>query len=232
VTTRAIAVLMAAGLACPALAADRSYSVTEFDKIDSDGPWQVSVETGKPPSARATGAQTGLDHLLIEVRSQRLVIRVQKGGWGERSFLKPGPVTIRVTVPGLKRVDVAGSGSLTINRIRAMRLSLGQEGSGQLRIGQIDTDHLDLFAAGNGLVALGGKALAGRVANDGTGRIDAQGLTVSDLDLKSDSAGETRITALRSAKVVAAGSGDVIISGTPACTVSQLGSGTVVCGPK
>jgi hypothetical protein len=227
---RAVAVLMAAGLGSSACAADRNYSVTEFDKIDVEGPYQVSVETGKAPSARATGSVTGLDRLFIEVRSQRLVIRPLKSGWGERSFLRPGIVTIRVTVLGLKRVDLTGTSSLTINRIRTARLSVGQQGSSQIQIGQIDVDQLDLAASGGGLVALAGKALVGRVINSGTGRIAASSLMVSDLDVKSDSSGETRIGALRSAKATSTGAGDILIVGMPACIVTQLGAGEIVCG--
>jgi hypothetical protein len=219
-----------AGLTWPALAADRNYSVTEFDKIDVDGPYQVSVETGKVPSVRASGGQTGIDRLFVEVRSQNLIIRPLKSGWGERSFLKPGSVVIRVTVPGLKRVDVTGSGSVSINHIRTARLSVGQQGSGQIQISQIQVDQLDLAASGSGLVTLGGKALGGRITNSGTGRVMAAGLMVSDLNVQSDSSGETRIGALRSAKATSTGSGDIIIIGNPACTVTQLGAGEIACG--
>ncbi len=227
---RAGVLVLMAGLAGPAIAAERSYSITEFDTIDVDGAYQVSVETGKAPSVRASGNQVGIDQLRVEIRSQRLVIRTLKNNWGERSFLKPGLVTIRVTVPGLKRADIAGSGSMTITRIRAARLSLSLEGSGQLRVDQLDVDQFDLASAGNGLVVLAGKVLSGRLSNSGTGRIEAGGLTVSDLDLKSDSAGLSRIGALRSAKIASAGSGNVIITGKPACTVTELGSGVVTCG--
>jgi hypothetical protein len=230
VITRAIAALVLAGLSGPAFAADRSYSITEFDKISVDGPYQISVETGKPPSARASGGQAALDLLLVEVRSQRLVIKTLKSGWGERNFLKQGPITITVTVPGLKRIDFSGTGSLSINRIRTARVFIGQSGSSQIKISQIDSDQIDLFATGDGLVTLSGKALTGRIDNSGAGRIAGAGLTVSDLDVRSSSAGETRIGAIRSAKVIGTSSGDVIIGGKPACTVTRLGAGEIICG--
>jgi hypothetical protein len=225
------ALLVAVALASPAGAADRSYSVTDFDQIDINGPYQVIVETGRPPSARATADQASLDRLLVEVRSRRLVITASTGGWGERGFLKSGPTVIRVSTQGLKRAHLGGSGSLDINRVQAARLFVSQSGSGQIRIGRIDTDQLDVVAEGSGLVTLAGKNLTGRITNNGAGRIDAAALTITNADIRAQSAGETSLTALRSAKIVATGSGNVTVGGTPACTVTQLGAGLVRCGP-
>lgn len=227
---RALLVAAAAGLASPADAADRSYSVTEFDQVDINGPYTVIVETGRPPSARATGDQVSLDRLRVEVRSRRLVISGSATSWGERSFLKAGPVVIRVSTLGLRRAHLGGSGSLDINRVRAARLSVSQSGSGQIRIGRIDTDQLDVVAEGSGRVTLAGTNLTGRITNNGSGRIDAAALTITNADIRAQSAGETSLTAVRSAKIVATGAGNVTVGGTPACTVTQLGAGIVRCG--
>lgn len=227
---RVLLVIGSAGFTIPALAADRSYSVTEFDQIDINGPYRVVVETGLSPSAKASGDQAAIDRLIVEVRSRRLVINGSKNGWGERSAVKPGPVTIRVSTLGLKRLYLGGSGSLEVDRVRGARLFISQNGSGQIRIGQVTTDQLDVVAQGSGQVTLGGKALTGRITSNGTGRIDALGLTVTNADIRASSAGETSVTAGRSAKIVATGAGGVTVGGTPACTVSQLGAGIVMCG--
>ena len=50
----AASLLLAAG---PAPAADRTFSVTSFDRIRVDGPYQVTLSTNVAPFARATGSR-------------------------------------------------------------------------------------------------------------------------------------------------------------------------------
>ena len=227
---RLLLVAAASGIVFPACAADRNYSVTEFDQVDVSGPYRVIVETGRAPSARASGDQASLDRVIVEVRSRRLVVSASKTAWGERAFLKQGPVIVRVSTLGLKRVQLTGSGSLEIDRIRAPRLFVSQAGSGAIKIAEIDAEQLDLVTQGSGLVVIGGRNLTGRISNNGSGRIDGLELVVTNVDVRSNSAGETSVTAQRSAKVVATSAGGVTIGGSPACTVTHLGAGEVQCG--
>lgn len=220
-------------LASSASAAERGFTVIDFDRIQVDGPYVVRVETGKGPSARATGPGAALDQLRVEVRGRTLIVTRQRSQWGERFKHEPGSVSVRVTVPQLIRADLSGSGTLAIDRLRGPRLSLVVAGDGNLSAGAIDTDRLDLTLAGNGSITAGGKALVGSVTARGNGLIDASGLEIADLTLNASGAGSSRVAARRAAKVVATGSANVTILGTPACTVNALGSGEVSCGtPK
>ncbi|HXG82131.1 MAG TPA: hypothetical protein VNJ05_10065, partial [Sphingomicrobium sp.] len=81
-----------AGAAPPA--AKRNYTVTDFDRIRIDGPYQVSLKTNVAPFARATGSQAALDGVSIEVQGRTLVVREGKNGWGGYPGENSGPVTI------------------------------------------------------------------------------------------------------------------------------------------
>ena len=53
-----LALCFAAGLtaALPAAAAERSYTLTSFDRIRVEGPFAVDLVTNRSPFARATGS--------------------------------------------------------------------------------------------------------------------------------------------------------------------------------
>ena len=78
---RALALLCLALVAAPASAAERRYSVTDFDRIEVDGPYVVRLTTGRASAAVATGPQGGLDRLTVEVSGQTLRIRRNRSGW-------------------------------------------------------------------------------------------------------------------------------------------------------
>ena len=224
----AIAVLIAGA---PAFAAERGYTVTDFDRIELVGPFVVTVETGKAPSVRATGAATAIDRLRIDQRGRMLRISVNAGGWGGWPGERPPVPTIRVTVPGLRDASVNGGGKLAITKMRAQLVRLSVSGSGELSVSGLETDRLSATMLGSGSFVLGGKAQTGRVTNEGSGSIKGDALIVGNVDLVSNSAGPSTVGSNKTAKVHSTGSGTVTILGKPACSVTAVGSGEVVCGP-
>jgi Putative auto-transporter adhesin, head GIN domain len=211
-------------------AADRNFTVTDFDRIEVDGAFDVSVETGKSPSVRATGSTAGVDQLLIEIRARTLRIRPARTNWGGWPGEKPAAPKIKVTAPALKDASLRGSGTLSVSKMRSATVRIFQVGGGQVTVGAVETDQIIVSQTGSGLVSLSGKALLGKVTTDGSGRLVADRLSIGDLTLQTASAGSVSLAAVRSAKVVSNGSGEVTILGSPACTVSAVGPGQVRCG--
>lgn len=217
-------------LAPPALAEDRGFSVTDFDRIEVDGAYDVSVETDKSPSARATGAGQGLDRLQIDVRGRTLRIRMSRVNgmsWRSDPIVPP---KVRIGVPGLREAILRGSGTLSISKMRAATIRLLQIGSGSLSVGAVEADRLFANQAGSGMMTLRGKALIGALSTEGSGELAAAGLSVTDLTLSSRSSGAGKVIAVRTAKVTSSGSGAVDVLGLAACTVTATGSGEVRCG--
>jgi Putative auto-transporter adhesin, head GIN domain len=214
------------------LAAERNFSVTDFDKISVEGAYNVSVETGKSGKARATGSVTALERVGVEVRSRTLIIKPLRNLWGSAAEGNPGPVSIKVTTHDLASVEQSGSSALIINKMRGARILLSNSGSGTLTVGAVDTDQLDLDNEGSGSMTLSGRVLLATAQVSGSGSLDASALKVSDLTLTAQSSGRVHAFASRSAKVTSTGSGAVEIGGKPACTVNMLGTGTVSCGGK
>lgn len=220
----AVALLFAAG---PAMAADRNIGIDNFERVRVEGPFAVTVQTGKSTAVKASGNRRAIDQVSADVQGRTLILRARPGVAGDAAG---GPVTIAVTVFMLDSARISGSGSLTVDRMRAPRIALSVEGSAQLSVAALTTDHLDAALDGSGAMVLGGTARDAAVALRGTGSIDATKLITSDLQLNSQSAGAVTIGAKGTARVIASGSGAVTVLGKPACTVTRTGAGPVRCG--
>ena len=217
-------------LAGPALAADRRYTVTDFDRIQVEGPFQVTVKTGKAPSARATGSNEAVERVSIEVQGRTLKVRPNRSAWGGYPGRGSGGVAIELTTHGLRGASVTGSGSLAIDKARAMRFDLALSGSGSLSVARVEADSLVVGQVGSGKMSVAGKVKGLKATVQGSGDFDGAGLAVEDAQVQADTSGSVALAASRTSNVVSSGTGDTTIAGKSACTVKALGSGRVRCG--
>ena len=228
----ALSLVGAALATTPSLAAERGYSVIGFDKIKVEGPFTVIVVTGRSGSARASGSSAALERIAVSVQSGTLVIKPYKSGWGGWPGEEPGPVTVRVTTPNLVSAALTGSGQLRINKVRGSRLGLFLAGSGQLNVDAVTIDRLTLVQSGSSQMTVSGTSLLADVSMSGSGSLRTDALSVGDLKLVARSSGSAVIAARRSAKVDASGSGSITVTGNPACSGTNVGAGSVVCGAR
>lgn len=216
--------------ASPALAAERGYSVTDFDRIRVDGPYKVTLATGRSPGARAIGAPGALDAVVVEVQGRTLIVRRNGQSWGGYPGTSAGPVEVRVTGHALRSAAVNGAGSLLVDKLKGAAVDLLVAGSGSLTVAAIDADRLGVGVTGNGRATVAGKAAGAQLAVRGTGVIDAAALVVKDVKIASDGPGTVTVAATSTAGVVSHGAGEIVVTGRAACTVKATGSGTVACG--
>jgi Putative auto-transporter adhesin, head GIN domain len=217
-------------LAAPASAAERRYTVTDFDRIRVDGPFHVKLATGKPSAALATGSAQAIDQVSIEVQGRTLRVRPNPNAWGGYPGAGPGPIAIQLSTHGLRSATVQGSGSILIDKASTMRFEASVSGSGRIGVASIEADKLNLSLIGAGRIEIGGKAKELRASIHGAGDLDATGLIAENAVIGADTSGEIAVGVQHTAKVTATGAGDVKIVGEPACTVDAKGSGRVLCG--
>ena len=65
----------------------------------------------------------------------------------------------------------------------------------------------------------------------GAGAVDAGKLAVDELISDSEGAGDHVLNAVKTAAITTRGIGKTVVLGRPACTVRNVGSGSVTCGP-
>lgn len=211
--------------------AKRNYSVTSFERIRVDGPYQVQLKTNVAPYARASGSVQALDAVSIKVEGTTLVIRSGGGNWGGYPGESAGPVTIEVGTHDLKNAWINGAGGLSIDRVKGLSFDLAVHGPGIARIDRAEIDQLKVWLSGAGSARLAGQAAKLITTVRGTSAFEAENLLVKDAVIGAEGPSIVRTTVTNSAKVDATGLAAVTLAGKPACTVNAKGS-AVVSGCK
>lgn len=214
----------------PADAADRRLTVTDFDRVQVQGPYVVTLATGQSPSAVVTGSNEAIERVSVDVQGRILRVRPNPSAWGGYPGESVGGITIALSTHDLRAVSVTGSGSLTVDKAGGLKFDVGASGSAKVAIGALDADALSLGLLGSGRITLAGKAKSLKATISGSGDLDAAALAVDDADLQADTSGNIGLAVRRAAKVHATGAGDVVITGKPACAVDAPGAGRVRCG--
>jgi hypothetical protein len=209
----------------------RNYQVGAFQQIEVAGPYDVQVHTGANPAVSARGGQKLLEHTVVEVKGNKLVIHPERQhGWFSMGWGHNGKATFAVTVPQLSGATIAGSGDINVDRVQGSNFDGVVAGSGGLNVDALDVQQLKLAIAGSGSAkAANGKAQTAKYEIAGSGDVDARNVQTKDVEVSIAGSGSIRAHASDTAKVSIMGSGDVDVAGGAKCTVSKAGSGNVRC---
>ena len=224
--TAALAALLFA--TAPAAAADRNFSVTSFDRVRIDGPYQVTLKTNVAPFARATGTQASLDGVSIKVEGRTLIIRSNpSAGWGGYPGEGRGPVTIELGTHELSTAWINGPGALIIDRVKGLSFDLAIQGAGTMRIDGADVDVLKIGMSGAASTRIAGRAAKLTATVRGTSSLDAESLSIKDAVIGAEGPALVRASVSGTAKVDALGLASVALAGAPSCETKTQGSATV-----
>lgn len=213
--------------AVPSAAAERSFTVTGFDRIRVDGPFRVKLATGVAPFARASGSPAALNSVSLEVQGKTLVVRKSPSGWGGYPGEAPGPVEISIGTHELTTAWLNGAGSLAIDKAKSQAFDLSVQGAGSVTIGRLTADRLRLGLAGSGSAAVSGSAAEVKAIVRGTGSFDGSALETKDATIGAEGTAEVRLTASGTATVDAQGLATIALAGRPACKLRVHGSAVV-----
>ena len=247
----AAAALMAAGAQPksrdPGPTDHRQLAPGEFDRILVAGPFLVRVRTGQATSVSLTGPRTTLDDTELVVRDGQLFIGWQEGaGWPRNG--NEG-VDVDVTVPAIRGVTNAGTGSVDIDRVKTDRfvatlssaggvtihsMDIGQlqaqlSGSGNLALRQINAKAVDVLLAGSGGVRAAGEADTATLSLGSSGSFDGPNFKARDASIMSNGPGAVRASVTHIAHIKSFGAGGIFLTGGAKCSVTKLGPGDVRC---
>lgn len=225
--TAILAVFIAASVGSPAGAADRTLSVTTFNKVRIDGPYKVTLTTGVSPFARVSGSAAAIDAVSVDQQGSTLVVRGNPSSWGGYPGQGTGPVEISVGTQTLAAAFVNGPGSLAVDKIKGLSFDLSVQGSGSASVADADVDQLKIGISGVGTVSIAGVAPKLTAIIRGTSSLDASRLSVKDATIGAEGPAQIRLNASNSAKIDARGVSSVEVAGGAACTLTTQGSAVI-----
>lgn len=215
------------GVAGSGSGSSRTFAIADFSGVDLRGSDDIDVRVGTGFSVRAEGPSDELDKLRIVKDGATLEVGRRNGkglGWGHHDKVK-----IFVTLPRLASAGVAGSGTMTVDRVEGSKFEASVAGSGSLGIAAMAVDKAEFSIAGSGDAKAAGVAKSIEVNVAGSGSLDASGLKADAGEVSIAGSGDVRAVVNGAAKVDIMGSGDVDLGPGATCTVSKMGSGSVRC---
>jgi len=219
--------LFLAAIPSVALAAERTLSVTTFDRVRVEGPLKVTVTTGVSPFAKIVGSAAAFDSVTVDQEGRTLIVRPNSSNWGGYPGQSRGSVEVFAGTGALSAAWVNGAGSLAIDKVKGLSFSIAVQGSGSAAIGNATVDKLDVGISGSGNASVGGTTPKLTAVVRGASSLDASKLTVKDATIGAEGPSQVSATATNSAHIDAKGVASVALSGGGACTVKTAGSATV-----
>lgn len=221
-TRLSLALLLALPAVAPA--AERSFLVTDFDKVRVEGAFDVRLATGRAPSARVGGTTQAVDAVEIRNDNRTLVVRSRSDASGGGDL----PV-VRLSTHELTGLLLVGGGTMSVDRVKAGSAQVLVDGAGSIEVGALDVDALSAQARGSARLTLAGRVRAATLTLSGDGAIAAPALQANEARIANSGSGSVALTAVRSAEVRQTGAGRVTVYGSPTCTILSRGAGIVTC---
>lgn len=186
-------------------------------------PDQIIVTQGDKLDIEVSGDEDAVDALRFTLDEGSLGILRNKGSWKDR-----GTATVRITLPTLETIVLAGSGSIEAASLTG-KADVTIAGSGKAKVAKVDAEKLDLTIAGSGDFEAAGSAKALDLTVAGSGRAHMPGLKVDKADISVAGSGDTEFASDGKVDASIMGSGSVTVHGSASCTVSAMGSGKLNC---
>jgi hypothetical protein len=204
----------------------RNYDLSGFTGVTAAGPDRVIITRGDRFSVTATGSEDALGRLQIQVDGDDLTI----GRRAIRISLSDQPaVTVRITMPQLSRLAMAGSGNASADAMAGDAAEISVAGASEVDVRNIEARSIELNGAGAGLIKAAGRASRVEVNIAGAGDVEAATLAAETAEVSTAGSGSVTLSVSRAAEVSTLGSGDITITGGARCDSNSMGSGTINC---
>lgn len=222
---RRLIVALTLGVAAPADAATRDWSIGSIERLRIEAPITVRVVTDGGTGVRATGPDAAaIAALTVTANGDTLTVRARGGA------TLPGTVTI--VAPRLASVAVYATAAVSVEAIAGARVSLSLAGDGTLTVARLDAGALAVTLVGGGRITAAGRGGEVRMIANGPGTIDATALRADQLTVLANGDSIVHAAARYTATVTAGRDSQVTVAGHPRCTLRAARPAGVRCGER
>lgn len=221
----------AALLSSSAGAVERKLLVASFENIVVIGDISVAVQTGKSPSAKASGDKRVLESLKLERVGTTLRVRLQDIVNNEKGRPITEKLRVTLTTQHIRDMTLSGNGDLTISEVRQPTSSrILVAGGGKITIGRLVTDQFSVNIDGNGRIEIGsGSARDSRVTIAGAGEFEGAKMKSRKLRLEHNGNATSTATVEEGTDIYNRGAGNMTIGGKGTCFIKLAGAAAISC---
>lgn len=192
---------------------------------------ELVLRQGSQPQLRIVGDPELVAKAHAESRGDTVELTLGRD-WIERiasGFAMLGNRTLRyeLTLPSLRRLEVAGRGRLDLEGLEAESLVVKVSGLADGTLRGLALDELDVEVAGRAELTLAGQVARQRLRISGSAELDAFELASDEAEVRISGHGEANVAVARSLHARIAGYGHISYDGDPTVDQSVSGGGSV-----
>ncbi|MEX0288616.1 MAG: head GIN domain-containing protein [Flavobacteriaceae bacterium] len=205
-------------------------STGDYDYVSVSGFFDVDLVDGDEGEITLKGEENLLDHIVTEVKGDKLVIKVEKGKNLQPSNWKDG-IKITVPVESINGVSLSGSGDIVgKKKLKADEFKTSMSGSGDITL-EVEANSLTTSMSGSGDISLSGSTGDFDVSISGSGDIKAYDLEAENVEAQVSGSADIRVTCNGVLRARVSGSGDIHYRGNPTkIDTKTSGSGDISRG--
>lgn len=192
-------------------------------KLVLAGPDNVVVSEGPGLDIDVSGDQKAVDALRFTLDDGALGVMRDKN-----ADKRIGSATVRVTMPSLNSIVMAGSGEIEADSLSG-EAEVTIAGSGRAKVAKVTATKLDLTIAGSGEFEASGAVENLDLTIAGSGASKMAGLQVERANISVVGSGDAEFASDGKVDANIMGSGSVTVEGSADCTVQAMGSGRLRC---
>jgi len=196
--------------------------VGPFDVVETSGSFRVVIDVGNRTSCSITGDDNIVPLIQTRVQGRTLAIKATKRIDPET------PVEIRLVTPGIRRLDVTGSGDAVLRGARGVELTVEVAGAADLELHDVDVDRLDLEISGAADVIGSGFArkLVYEISGAGKGKLGD--LCAVEAEVEISGAGNATVAVRDRLDAEISGAGSIEYFGEPSMVRPEIsGAGSI-----
>ena len=187
------------------------------------GPDNLVVTTGDSFTIEVEGDEEVTDKLRFDRDGDNFAVYREGKNWSGDNT-----ATIRVTVPSLDTMNIAGSGTIEADRLSGdATVSIG--GSGKASAASVEAGRLDVNIGGSGSFTGSGTADSLDFNLGGSGEASMAEITVGSADINIAGSGKAIFASGGNVEANIFGSGTVTVTGGATCKANTVGSGKLIC---
>lgn len=230
-----------------AAAGEQVRDVTGFDRVMFALPGKLTLIRGDAHEVVVDATEEDLERIETRVRGETLEVRWRDGVFDFFGGRPEGPIDVRVTLPALRGLEVAGSGevqggswlsetmvvevngsgSVYFDELASEELTFELSGSGNLEVADVDAALARVEINGSGDATLAGAADRQEIEVMGSGDVGAAELEGARVSVEIMGSGNVQVWANEALTTQIMGSGDVRYRGQPRLHNEEHGSGNV-----
>lgn len=198
--------------------------VKDFQGVSLSGSGDLIITQGDSEALRIDAEDNIMPLIESDVRAGTLYLGLKPN---VGSVITTVPVKYYLSVKNLNAIDLAGSGSVQTDNLKASSLTIISTGSGSVDIKVLTADTLKVTMSGSGSVSLAGKVGQQSAELTGSGSYDASSLDTQQATAILTGSGGMTVWARNSLNITISGSGSVNYYGKPSLNQNLTGSGEI-----